>query len=144
MMPRTFRLHGIGTVFGLFLGLALLLPGCAGTYDVARRYTPAPEETDKIVYKDLSLHTNLVVMDVITDNVNGMLRVRSKVKNRGRGLVNAEVKIKFVDKDGMEIGQGAPWLPMPIEGGEVKTFDGLANSAAAVDYRILIQLAGSH
>ena len=144
-MPKLSRLHSVGTAVGLFLGLALLLPGCAGTYDPARRYTPAPEEmADKIVYKDLSLHTNLVVMDVITDNVNGMLRVRAKVKNRGRSVVNAEVKIKFVDKDGMEIGAGAPWLPMPIDGGEVKTFDGLASSPAATDYRILIQLAGSH
>ena len=49
-------------------------------------------------------------LDLIIDTISaphdynaylGLLRVRGKVKNMGRGLISAEVKVKYIDKDGM-------------------------------------------
>jgi hypothetical protein len=125
------------------LGVALGVPGCGSTYQATRLSRPPLEETDKVVYKDMSLRSRLAVMDVIQDEVNGMLRVRAKLKHTGRGLLNAEVKVKFVDKDGMEFGQEGPWLPLPIGGGEIRTFEGIASSSQAADWRILVQLGGT-
>jgi uncharacterized protein YcfL len=143
-MPAMFKFPRLGAAVLMLLGISVVLPGCGSTYR-ASKLTRAPlEDREKVVYKDMSLKQNLGVMDIIQDQVNGMLRVRGKVKNLGRGLLSAEVKVKFIDKDGMEIGEGAPWTPLPIEGGEIRTFEGLASSPQAVDYRILIQLAGSH
>jgi hypothetical protein len=127
-----------------FIGCMAFLCGCGSTYRASTLARPPLEETERIVYMDRSLKTNLAVMNIVQDDVNGLLRVRGKVKNMGRGLLNAEVKVKFVDKDGMEIGQGAPWSPMPIDRGEIRTFEGLASSRDAADWRILVQLAGSH
>jgi len=127
----------------LLLGFSAAVPGCGSTYRASTLARPPLEETEKIVYKDASLKSNLAVMEIMQDQVNGLLRVRGKVKNMGHGLINAEVKVKFIDKDGMEIGPGAAWFPVPIERGEIKTFEGLASSKDAVDFRILVQLAGN-
>ncbi len=143
-MPAIFKFPRLWAAVLLLLAISVGLPGCGSTYRASKLARPPLEETEKIVYKDMSLKHNLAVMDIIQDQVNGMLRVRGKVKNLGRGLLSAEVKVKFIDKDGMEIGQGAPWTPMPIEGGEIRTFEGLASSSQAVEWRILVQLAGSH
>ena len=143
-MAAICKAPGLGATLLLLLGLSVVLPGCGSTYRASKLARPPLEETAKIVYKDMSLKMNLAVMDVLQDQVNGMLRVRGKVKNLGRGQLNAEVKVKFVDKDGMEIGSGAPYMPFPIEGGEIRTFENVASSPQAVDWRILVQLAGSH
>ena|SRR2546426_651604 len=143
-MLRITRFLGLAGLVSFLLGVSALVPGCGSTYRASRLARTPLEDTEKIVYKDMSLKHNLAVMEIVQDNVNEMLRVRGKVKNMGHGMVNAEVKVKFIDKDGMEIGQGAPWMPLPVERGEIRTFEGVAASKLAVDWRILVQLAGSH
>ncbi len=143
-MPALFKSMRPRVAVLCLIGCMAFLSGCGSTYRASRLARAPLEETERIVYMDRSLKTNLAVMDIRQDDINGLLRVRGKVKNTGRGLLNAEVKVKFVDKDGMEIGQGAPWSPLPIEGGEIRTFEGLASSRDATDWRILIQLAGGH
>ena len=143
-MLRITRFSRLSGSVLFLLGISALLPGCGSTYHASKLARTPLEDVDKIVYKDMSLKSNLAVMEIVQDEVNGMLRVRGKVKNTRRGMLNAEVKVKFIDKDGMEIGQGAPWTPLPIEGGEIKVFEGVATSKDAVDWRILVQLAGSH
>ena len=143
MLPIS-KFPRLGVLVLFLLGISALLPGCGSTYRATQLSRTPLEDEVKVVYKDMSLKSNLAVMNIVQDDVNGMLRVRGKVKNTGHGTVNAEVKVKFIDKDGMEIGQGAPWMPLPVEGGEIRTFESLAASTLAVNWRILIQLASSH
>jgi len=143
-MLRITRFSRLGGVVLFLLGISAFLPGCGSTYRTSKLSQAPLEDVTKIVYKDISLKTNLAVMHIEQDDVNGVLRVRGKLKNTGHGMVNAELKVKFLDKDGMEIEQAAPWMPFPIEGGEIRTFESLASSKLAVDWRILVQLAGSH
>ena len=120
---------------------AWLMVGCSSSYSSMPAQVPALEDRDRVVYRDASLKVNLAVVDVVQDRVNGVLRIRAKLRNLGRGGLNTEVQATFVDKDNMEIGT-AMWTPFPMSGGATKVFESIASSNNAVDCHLFVRLAG--
>jgi uncharacterized protein YcfL len=127
-----------------FVILCLVIPGCGGTYRATRPSRPALEDTEQVVYKNLDLKASVGVLDISQDTVNGLVRARCRLKNLTGKTINAEIKIKFRDAQGYEMDDAAPWTPLPLESGEIKSFEQIASDPNAVDFRIVIQRAGSH
>lgn len=121
----------------------LVLTGCGSTYKATQPSRPSLEETERIIYKDLDLKYSVGLIDVSQDYVNGLLRARCRLRNLTGGTVNAEIKIKFRDAQDYEIGD-PPWTPLPLESGEIRSFEQIATTKDAVDFRIIVQKAGSH
>lgn len=122
--------------------VALVLTGCGGAYKATQPSRPSLEETEKIIYKDLDLKYSVGVVDVSQDYVNGLLRARCRLRNLTGDLVNAEIKIKFRDAQDYELGDPA-WTPLPLESSETRSFEQIATTRDAVDFRIILQKAGS-
>ena len=132
------------------LALAILVAsvalssGCGGAYRATELSRPTLEETEKVIYKNIDFKFSVGVVDVSQDYVNGLLRARCRVKNLTGKPINAEIKIKFRDAQGFEIDDAAPWTPLPLESAEIRSFEQIASSSDAVDFRIILQRAGSN
>jgi hypothetical protein len=122
--------------------LVLVVAGCGGAYKATQPSRPTLEDTEKIIYKDLDLKYSVGVIDISQDYVNGLLRARCRLKNLTGKTINAEIKIKFRDAQDYELGD-PPWTPLPLESSEIRSFEQIATSTDAVDFRIIIQRAGS-
>lgn len=140
---QTWTLRSLGMLVLLAIILAVG-PGCGGTYRATRPTRPALEDTDVVIYKNIDLKASVGVLDIGKDYVNGLLRARCRIKNLTGKTINAEIKIKFRDADGYELDDPAPWTPLPLESGEIRSFEQIASNKDAVDFRILIQRAGSN
>jgi len=121
---------------------AFLIWGCGGTYRASQLRSQPIEESEHVVYKNVTLKLSVAVMEDQGIRENGLLRVRAKVKNMLGKTINAEIKIKFLDSSGYEITDNSGWQPFPLEKGDIKAIDRFASSPNAVDYRILVKLAG--
>jgi hypothetical protein len=125
------------------LAFIISILSCGSTYH-ARQVSRMPiEETDIVIYKNIDLKFSVGVVDVAQDYVNGLLRARCRVKNLTGKNINTEIKVKFRDAQGFEIGE-TPWTPLPLKSGEIHSFEQIATSKSAADFRIVIQRAGSH
>jgi uncharacterized protein YcfL len=138
---RAFR--SLGLLF-LVAALCAVALGCGGTYRATTPTRPALEDTEKVIYKNLDLKASVGVLDIGEDDVNGMLRARCRIKNLTGKTINAEIKIKFRDAEGYELNGAAPWTPLPLDSGEIRSFEQIASNPDAVDFRIVIQRAGSN
>jgi len=127
------------TLMLLFLGLIAL--GCGGAYRASKVESVPLEQSEKVIYKNFWLKTTVGVLETESENQDGFLRAKVKLKNLTSSLVNAELKIKFLDKDGYELNPNWGWEPLPLESGEIKSFQKIAPTKTAVDYRIVIKLA---
>lgn len=116
---------------------------CGSTYRATQLTRPALEETEYVIYKNIDFKYSVGLVDVSKEFVNGLLRARVRVKNLTGKVINAEVKFKFLDKDNFEVGESF-WIPMPLESGEIKSMEQITSSKNAVDFRIILQRAGSH
>ena len=142
MYSRTARFGFATTVLSALL-LCLVIVGCGGTYRATHPARPGLEETERIIYKNIDLKYSVGILDISEDTVNGLLRARCKIRNLTGKLINAEIKIKFRDAQGYELDDTAPWAPLPLESGEIRSYEQIASNPEAVDFRIIIQRAGS-
>lgn len=140
-MQVLFKMVGRGFVMLCLMISAFCMGGCGSSYSAMKKTTPYLEDTAKVVYRDASLKINLAVVDVVQDEVNGLMRVRAKLKNLGRGQLNIEVQVKFLDKSQMEVGP-TPMQPFPLSGGDSRTIETISSARDAADYRIFVKLAG--
>lgn len=140
MSSRTRKASGFWLL--LSVSLVLVAAGCGGAYKATQPSRPTLEDTEKIIYKDLDLKYSVGVIDISQDYVNGLLRARCRLKNLTGKTVNAEIKIKFRDAQDYELGD-PPWTPLPLESSEIRSFEQIATSTDAVDFRIIVQKAGS-
>lgn len=125
-----------------FLLLAELAFPTACMYEPLGVDTGAPLELrSPIVYKDLSTTFQVAVVSINKAEVNGLLEAQAIFKSYRNSAINLEIKVKWRDKDGMDIESGWGWSPFPIEKAEVKSFRQIAPSARAVDFTIMVQLA---
>jgi len=131
------------TILALLTFCCMML-GCGGAYRSTQPSRPALEDTEKVIYKNLDLKASVGVLDISQDQVNGLLRARCRLKNLTGKTINAEIKIKFRDAQGYEMDDTAPWTPLPLESGEIRSFEQITSTTEAVDFRIVIQRAGSH
>lgn len=123
--------------------VCLMMGGCGGAYRATQPTRPVLEDTEKVIYKNIDLKASVGVLDIGQDYVNGLLRARCRLKNLTGKTINAEIKVKFRDAQGYEMDDTAPWTPLPLESGEIRSFEQIASNADAVDFRIVIQRAGS-
>lgn len=117
--------------------------GCGSTYHAKELSRQPIEETDIVIYKNIDLKLSVGIVDVSKDYVNGLLRARLRIKNLTGKIINTEIKIKFRDTQGFELSE-TPWTPLPLQSGEIHSFEQIATSKEAVDFRVVIQRAGSH
>jgi len=131
----------VGTL--LAIGAISFLVGCGSTYHAKELSRPPLEETDVVIYKNIDLKLSVGIVDVSKDYVNGLLRARLRIKNLTGKTINTEIKVKFRDAQGFELTE-TPWTPLPLQSGEIHSFEQVASSKEAVDFRVVIQRAGSH
>ncbi len=144
MVTGQFRAFRSLWLLFLVAALCAIALGCGGTYRATQPTRPALEDTEVVIYKNLDLKQSVGVLDIGQDEVNGMLRARCRLKNLTGKTINAEIKIKFRDAAGYELDDPAPWTPLPLESGEIRSFEQIASNPDAVDFRIVIQRAGSN
>ncbi|MBA4311147.1 MAG: hypothetical protein C0417_00805 [Chlorobiaceae bacterium] len=125
----------------IFIFISLIVFGCGGTYRASKVDSTPLEQSEKIIYKNFWLKTTVGVLEIWDENQDGFLRAKVKLKNLTSSLVNAELKIKFLDKDGFELNPNWGWEPFPLESGEIKSFQKIAPSKNAVDFKIILKLA---
>jgi uncharacterized protein YcfL len=125
----------------LLLFTSFFLVGCGGTYRASKVETIPLEQREKIIVKNFWLKSNVGVLSLDNENQDGFLKAKVKLKNLTSSLVNAEIKVKFLDKDGYELNETWGWEPLPLESGEIKSFQKVAPSKSAVDFRVLLKLA---
>ncbi len=136
--------RGARAVILCVLSFCLFVLGCGGAYRATQPARPALEDTEKVIYKNLDLKNSVGVLDISQDEINGLLRARCRLKNLTGKTINAEIKVKFRDAKGYELDDPAPWTPLPLESGEIRSFEQIASNPDAVDFRIVIQRAGSY
>lgn len=115
--------------------------GCGGAYKASEVYSIPLEQREKIIYKSFWLKVNVGILSIDQEYNEGFLKAKVKFKNLTSSLVNAELKIKFLDREGYELNETWGWSPFPLESGEIKSYQQIAPSNNAVDYRILLKLA---
>jgi uncharacterized protein YcfL len=135
----------ISRIIIILISLIFLLNifNCGSTYHAKNISRPPLEETDKVIYKNWDLKKSVGIVDVNQDYVNGLLRARLRIKNLTGKIINTEIKVKFRDAQGFEMSE-IPWTPLPLQSGEIHSFEQIATNKEAVDFRIVIQRAGSH
>ena len=121
----------------------ILIASCGGTYRATQLHKPSLEERERVIYKNWDMKASVGVIEVTEGRVNGMLQARAKFKNLMGKTLNLEIKVKFLDNQGYEIDSPAPWYPFPMESGEIRAFEQVASSPNAIDFRIILQRAGS-
>jgi hypothetical protein len=124
------------------VALGVLVLGCGGTYRATGVSTVPLEQREKVVYKNFWLKATVGVLSTDSEIQEGFLKAKLQLKNMTSSLVNAEIKVKFLDKTGYEIEDGWGWAPLPLESGEIRSFQRISTSKAAADYRVLLKLAG--
>lgn len=123
--------------------LAVLALACGGAYRATELHRETLEERERIIYKNLDMKASVGVIEVSEDRANGLLVAKAKLKNMLSKTLNLEIKVKFLDAQGYEVGSPAPWYPFTMESGEIRSYQGIASSPQAVDFRIILQRAGS-
>ena len=132
-MPRAVHLLAVFAV-------GLILLNCGGAFRSSELAFDPLEETEHIVYRNVTLKASLAVLEVQTSEVSGLMQLGVKVKNMLSRDLNVEYQIRWLKADGFDCGESA-WMPLPLMTGEIKTFQRVATSKNAADYRLIFRLA---
>lgn len=127
----------------LLLVLVFLLVGCGGAYKASKVNRIPLEETETVIYQDFWLKTNVGIMTVGAQNQNGLLKPRVRLKNLTNKQVDAEIRVKFLDRQGFELDDDMGWDPLPLEPGEIATYSKTALSKEARKYKFILKLANN-
>jgi uncharacterized protein YcfL len=100
------------------------------------------ELKNSVVFKDAKTYAQIRVQQVNKSFINDLLQAGVVLKNLTNIRINLEIRVKFRDKDGLELDDLVGWIPFPIESSELKTFKRIATSSRAVDFVIMVQMAG--
>jgi|WetSurMetagenome_2_1015567.scaffolds.fasta_scaffold96302_2 uncharacterized protein YcfL len=122
--------------------LTVVASGCGGAYRASQVQTIPLEQREKVIYKNFWLKASVGVLTTESEVQEGFLKAKLKLKNMTSSLINAEIKVKFLDQGGYELNDTWGWTPLPLESGEIKSIQRTAPSKGATDYRVLIKLAG--
>lgn len=127
-------------IFVMLLFSIVLMYGCGGTYKSSELQREVIEETESVIYKNISLKASVAVLEHELVDVGPVMKVRLRVKNMISRTVNAEIKIKWLDSSGFEISDDGGWFPFTLASGEIKSYERFAPNNRVADYKILIQL----
>ena len=121
----------------------LFFIGCGGAYRSTRLSLPVLEEYERVIYRNIDMKASVGVIDLQSDRVNNLLRVRARFKNLVSWRINLEIMVRFLDADGFDLVSQPAWFPLTMLSGQIQTFERISSDLKAVDFRIVLRRAGN-
>ncbi len=123
----------------LTLATALAVGGCRTTGPT----TVEKRGSDYLVTPNsMLLNNNIRVTEYVTNRKNGLLHAQIRGQNISKTALHIEYRFEWMDGDGTVIeSQMSPWKPLLVAPSETCFMNGLASSAAAVDFLFAVRLA---
>ncbi|WP_421329519.1 YcfL family protein [Aeromonas veronii] len=122
--------------YGLALGLALLLTGCATNTSGVALYGPAGGAPTLEQHQNV----NVTLTELSRRQQNGLLQVNVAAASTQRGDNKQQYIFYWYDEAGQEVASdGRGWTPIKLHGYQTRTLSALAPSPAAQGYRIYVR-----
>jgi len=122
--------------YGLALGLALLLSGCATNTSGIALYGPA----GMAATQELHQNVNVTLTELSRRQQNGLLQINVAAASTQRGDNKLQYIVYWYDEAGQEVASdGRGWTPLMLHGYQTRTLSALAPSPAAQGYRIYVR-----
>ena len=119
--------------------LAMVASSCAPYRPPKNSESSAPlEESEQVIYKDLSLKLYVHVRDVRTERTNGLLMAMISLENKKGSDMPVEIKAKWLDANNYEVQDSWGMRPVLLKRDEITTQQFIAPSPAAVSVRFVI------
>lgn len=118
-------------VLSLSVAATLALTACA---------TPPPPRPNSIPTK-VEQHGEmdyLVVSNIIATKRNHLMAIQAEILNTDSDNQQLFYRFKWLDRNGMVIGDDEAWQPLLVYAGQKQTINGLASSPQATDFKILV------
>jgi uncharacterized protein YcfL len=112
---------------------AALLTGCA----TEPLPPPAPNSIPAKV-EQLGEMSYLVVSNITATKRNRLMAIQAEILNTDSNNQQLYYRFKWLDKNGMVIGDDEAWQPLLVYAGQTQTINALAPSMLATDFRILV------
>lgn len=118
-------------VLSLSIVAASALTACA---------TPPPPAPNSIPTKveQHGVMDYLVVSNIMATKRNHLMAIQAEITNTDSNNQQMFYRFKWLDKNGMVIGDDEAWQPLLVYAGQRQTINGLAPSPQASDFRILV------
>jgi uncharacterized protein YcfL len=118
-------------VLSLSITAVLALSACA---------TPPPPRPNSIPTKveQHGVMDYLVVSNIMATKRNHLMAVQAEILNTDSDNQQMFYRFKWLDRNGMVIGDDEAWQPLLVYAGQRQTINGLAPSPQATDFRILV------
>ncbi len=118
-------------VLSLSIVAALALTACA---------TPPPPAPNSIPTKveQHGVMDYLVVSNIMATKRNHLMAIQAEITNTDSNNQQMFYRFKWLDRNGMVIGDDEAWQPLLVYAGQRQTINGLAPSPQASDFRILV------
>jgi uncharacterized protein YcfL len=110
---------------------ALTLTACA---------TPPPPRPNSIPTK-VEQHGEmeyLQISNIMATKRNHLMSIQAEIFNTDSDNQQLYYRFKWLDRNGMVIGDDEAWQPLLVYAGQKQTINGLAPSPQATDFRILV------
>jgi uncharacterized protein YcfL len=119
--------------------VAVALAACSPYSSPANSTGRLPlEETQSVIYKDLTLKMYVHVRDVQVEKKNGLLIGRVSLENRRGSDMPVEIKAKWLDAGNIEIDDSWGMRPVMLKRDEITSQEFIAPSPDAVSVRFII------
>jgi uncharacterized protein YcfL len=118
-------------VLSLSIAAALTLSACA---------TPPPPAPNSIPTKveQHGVMDYLVVSNIMATKRNHLMAIQAEITNTDSNNQQMFYRFKWLDRNGMVIGDDEAWQPLLVYAGQQQTINGLAPTPQASDFRILV------
>ena len=118
-------------VLSLSIAAALTLSACA---------TPPPPAPNSIPTKveQHGVMDYLVVSNIMATKRNHLMAIQAEITNTDSNNQQMFYRFKWLDRNGMVIGDDEAWQPLLVYAGQRQTINGLAPTPQASDFRILV------
>ena len=119
-------------ILNLSVVTTLALTACA---------TPLPPPAPNSIPTKVEQHGEmdyLVVSNIMATKRNHLMAIQAEITNTDSNNQQLFYRFKWLDRNGMVIGDDEAWQPLLVYAGQRQTINGLAPSPQASDFRILV------
>jgi len=120
-------------ILNLSISAALTLTACA----TEPLPPPAPNSIPAKV-EQLGEMSYLQVSNITATKRNHLMAIQAEILNTDSNNQQLYYRFKWLDKNGMVIGDDEAWQPLLVYAGQTQTINALAPSMLATDFRILV------
>ncbi len=118
-------------ILNLSIASALGLSACATAPKPAPNSIPTKvEQHGEMDY--------LVVSNIMATKHNHLMAIQAEITNTDSNNQQLFYRFKWLDRNGMVIGDDEAWQPLLVYAGQKQTINGLAPTPQASDFRILV------